>query len=215
MKSQRIGILGSGAVAKSLASGFLAQNCEVKLGTGHPDKLADWLQKMGANASVGSFQEAAKFGNLIVLAVSGKAAHTVLSSVGEEALNGKTIVDVTNPIADKPPVNGVLHFFTDINYSLMEQLQAKYPAANFVKAFNSVGNGLMVNPGFNTKPTMFICGNSESAKEAVSEILAAFGWEKADMGAAEAARAIEPLCMLWCIPGFKDNQWTHAFKLMR
>jgi hypothetical protein len=62
---------------------------------------------------------------------------------------------------------------------------------------------------------MFICGNDDTAKKIVSGIIDQFGWETADMGKAEAARAIEPLCMLWCIPGFLHNDWTHAFKLLR
>ena len=97
----------------------------------------------------------------------------------------------------------------------MEELQETVPAANFVKAFNSVGNGFMVNPSFESKPSMFICGNNENAKKEVSEILDQFGWETADFGKMESARAIEPLCMLWCIPGLNNNQWTHAFKLLK
>jgi 8-hydroxy-5-deazaflavin:NADPH oxidoreductase len=62
---------------------------------------------------------------------------------------------------------------------------------------------------------MFICENDDRAKEIVSDILEQFGWETADMGKAEAARAIEPLCMLWCIPGFIRGEWTHAFKLLK
>jgi predicted dinucleotide-binding enzyme len=97
----------------------------------------------------------------------------------------------------------------------MERLQRAFPAANFVKAFNSVGNASMVNPRFKgVKPTMFICGNDEGAKKAVTAILDRFGWETADMGKVEAARAIEPLSILWCIPGFLRNDWSHAFKLL-
>jgi predicted dinucleotide-binding enzyme len=112
-------------------------------------------------------------------------------------------------------VNGVLSFFTSLDDSLMERLQRAYPAARFVKAFNSVGHDAMVSPKFKGgKPTMFICGNDEAAKKAVTGILDQFGWETADMGKAEAARAIEPLSILWCIPGFLRNDWSHAFKLL-
>jgi hypothetical protein len=122
---------------------------------------------------------------------------------------------VTNPIADEPPVNGVLKFFTTLDESLMERLQREFDTVRFVKAFNSVGNARMVNPQYKSgKPTMFICGNDEAAKKTVHGILDQFGWETADMGKAESARAIEPLCMLWCIPGFLRNEWTHAFKLL-
>ena len=104
-----------------------------------------------------------------------------------------------------------------LNESLMEQLQKEFTEANFVKAFNSVGAGQMVNPSYpgGTRPTMFICGNDGPAKATVSGILNQFGWDTADMGTVEAARAIEPLCMLWCILGFTKNEWTHAFKLLR
>ena len=123
-------------------------------------------------------------------------------------LAGKPVIDATNPIADAPPTNGVLKFFTNLDESLMERLQREFGNVHFVKAFNSVGNACMVNPQFKGgKPTMFICGNDEAAKKTVSGILDQFGWETVDMGKAEAARAIEPLCMLWCIPGFLRNEW--------
>ena len=137
-------------------------------------------------------------------------------AAGAANLNEKTIMDATNPIAEAPPVNGVLQFFTSLDDSLMERLQKNFPGAHFVKAFNSVGSHLMVNPDFGgARPSMFICGNEESAKREVAGILGQFGWEVEDMGGAEAARVIEPLCILWCIPGFKNNQWAHAFKLLK
>lgn len=97
----------------------------------------------------------------------------------------------------------------------MEELQKAIPEAKFVKAFNSVGNLLMYRPQLSATPTMFICGNDDKAKKKVTEVLTAFGWETEDMGKAEAARAIEPLCILWCIPGFLQNDWMHAFKLLK
>jgi predicted dinucleotide-binding enzyme len=110
----------------------------------------------------------------------------------------------------------VLKFFTNLDESLMERLQREFGNARFVKAFNSVGSARMVNPQFaGGKPTMFICGNDEAAKKTVGRLLEQFGWEAADMGKVQGARAIEPLCMLWCIPGFLRNEWTHAFKLLR
>ena len=211
-----IGILGSGIVGQTLANGFLKYGHQVKIGTSDKSKLNDWLRNAGAGASVVSFNDAAEFGDIIVLAVKGTAALAVLEKAGSNNLANKTIIDATNPIAEVPPVNGVLQFFTDINSSLMEMLQSKFPSANFVKAFSCVGNSLMVNPDFNgIKPTMFIAGNNINAKAVVKEILDNFGWETEDMGTAEAARAIEPLCILWCIPGFRENRWRHAFKLLK
>jgi predicted dinucleotide-binding enzyme len=209
------GILGSGAVAKALAAGFLRHGHRAMLGTRQPDKLEDWLRG-NSGVIAGTFEAAAKFGEIVVLAVKGTAAAEALRAAGAANLAGKVVVDTTNPIADAPPVHGVLKFFTTLDDSLMERLQREFPAARFVKAFNSVGNAAMVDPRFQGgKPTMFICGNDEAARTTVTRLLDQFGWEIADMGAAEAARAIEPLCMLWCIPGFLRQDWMHAFKLLK
>ena len=213
---KKIGVLGSGTVGQVLADGFLKHGHHVIRGTREPRKLAGWEESAGAKASVGSFDEAARFGQIVVLAVKGSAAETTLDLCGKENLAGKTVIDATNPIADSPPVHGVLRFFTGIDDSLLERLQKRAPTARFVKAFSCVGNAFMVNPDFGgTKPTMFICGDDAGAKAEVRSILDRFGWETEDMGAVEAARAIEPLCMLWCIPGLTQNRWNHALKLLR
>lgn len=210
----KVGLLGSGDVAKMLGSGFLKHGHEVMMGTRAPAKLADWA-KQYPTSRVGSFADAAKFGELVVLAVKGTVALEALRAANPANLAGKPVIDATNPIADAPPSNGVLKFFTSLDDSLMERLQREFGDVRFVKAFNSVGNASMVNPQFKGgAPTMFICGNDEAAKRTVTEVLTQFGWETADMGRAEAARAIEPLCMLWCIPGFLRNDWVHAFKLL-
>lgn len=213
---KKIGILGSGIVAKTLGSGFIKHGYEVMLSSRDTSKLNDWKKDGGKNAHVGSFIEAAKFGDIIVLAVLGRAAAEAIEEAGPQHLNGKTVIDTTNPISEEMPENGVLRFFTDFDESLMEQLQERFPEMHFVKAFNSVGNAYMVNPNFKEgKPSMFICGNNDHARADVKTIVEQFGFEAEDMGKAEAARAIEPLCMLWCIPGFLRNQWSHAFKLLK
>jgi predicted dinucleotide-binding enzyme len=213
---KKVGILGSGIVAQTLGAGFLRHGYEVKLGTRDPQKLAEWRDGSAPQAQVGTFAEAAAFGDLLVLAVKGTAGVEVLKLAGAENLRGKVIIDTTNPIADLPPINGVIQYFTPANHSLMEDLQAAQPEARFVKAFNSIGSPFMVNPDFGAeKPTMFICGNDDGAKRDVRAILDAFGFEVEDMGKVEGARAIEPLCILWCIPGFLENRWTHAFRLVK
>jgi predicted dinucleotide-binding enzyme len=210
----KIGILGSGDVAKALCIGFLKYGHDVVMGTRTTSKLGDWAMQH-PKARFGAFADAARFGELVVLAVKGTAASEALHLAGPEHLAGKPVMDVTNPIADAPPVNGVIKFFTSLDESLMERLQREFPDIRFVKAFNSIGNAFMVNPRFKGgKPTMFICGNDDAAKETVAGIVDQFGWEVSDMGKAEGARAIEPLCMLWCIPGFLRNDWSHAFKLL-
>ena len=212
----KIGIIGSGVVAQTLGAGFLKHGHEVTLGTRTADKLADWAAKT-PGAALGSFEQAAQFGELVVLAVGGTVALDALQLAGADSLAGKTIIDACNPIGGGPPVNGVLAYFTEMNASLMERLQKAFPAAHFVKAFNSVGSAQMVNPHFaGGKPTMFICGNDAHAKQVVSGLLDQLGWETADMGAMQAARAIEPLCMLWCIPGLAKGDWSaHALKLLK
>jgi len=210
----KVGVIGSGDVAKVLGGGFLKHGHDVMMGTREPAKLSEWAAQ-NPKGRVGGFAEVAEFAELVVLAVKGAVAVDALRAAGESNLAGKTVIDATNPIADAPPVNGVLKFFTDLDESLMERLQREFERARFVKAFSSVGNALMINPQFEGgKPTMFICGNDDAAKKTVAEILDQFGWETADMGKVEAARAIEPLCMLWCIPVFLRNQWGHAFKLL-
>ena len=213
---KKIGVIGSGVVGLTLANGFLKHGYDVTIGTNDSKKRDVLTAKTNGKAAVGSFEDTAKFGDTVVLAVKGTAAEAAVKAAGLGNLSGKTIIDTTNPIADAPPVNGVLRFFTSLDESLMERLQKLVPDAQFVKAFSCVGNALMVNPDFKgTKPTMFICGNDDDAKRNVAAIVDQFGFEIADMGAAEAARAIEPLCILWCIPGFRENSWTHAFKLLK
>jgi hypothetical protein len=211
----KIGIIGSGDVAKALAAGFLKHGHEVTLGTREANKLADFA-KANPKAKIGRFADAAKFGEVVVLAVKESVASKALEAAGAANLAGKPVIDTTNPLADAPPENGVLKYFTSLENSLMEQLQKQFTGVHFVKAFNSVGSAAMVNPQFKGgKPSMFIAGNDAGAKKTVARILDQFGWEVEDMGGAEGARAIEPLCILWCIPGFARNDWFHAFKVLR
>jgi 8-hydroxy-5-deazaflavin:NADPH oxidoreductase len=211
----KVGILGSGDVGKVLAKGFLKNGYQVAIGSDHPEKLAEFKRE-NPEMETATFEQAAQSGDIVVVCVKGTVAEKIVEKV-KKHITGKTVIDTTNPIADAPPQNGVLKYFTSLEESLMERLQTIAPDAQFVKAFNSIGSALMVNPEFgdDTKPTMFICGNNDDAKKKVHEILEKFGFEVEDMGKVESARAIEPLCILWCIPGFLRNQWSHAFKLLK
>jgi hypothetical protein len=214
--SKAIGIVGSGIVGQTLANGFIKYGYKVAIGSNTAGKRDELKAKTSGKATIGSFEDAAKFGDIVVIAVKGTAAVAALQAAGIGNLAGKTVVDTTNPIADVPPVNGVLQFFTGPNDSLMERLQKLAADAHFVKAFSCIGNALMVNPDFGgQKPTMFICGNHEGAKRDVATICEQFGHDVADMGAVEAARAVEPLCILWCIPGFRGGGWSHGFRLLK
>ena len=211
----KVGIIGSGVVGKALAAGFIKYGYETMVGSRNPGKLESWKGEISDQLQIGTFSETAAFGDLIILATKGTITHAAIKLAGADNFTGKTVIDTTNPIADVEPENGVLKFFTKMDRSFMEDIQELIPGANLVKAFNSVGSAFMVDPQFDSKPTMFICGNSDSAKAETGKIIEQFGWEVEDMGKIEAARAIEPLCMLWCIPGFRENRWTHAFKLLK
>jgi 8-hydroxy-5-deazaflavin:NADPH oxidoreductase len=213
----KIGIIGSGQVGQVLASAFLKEGHPVMLGTRDitKEEVVKWKTE-NSSGQTGTFAEAAAFTDIIVLATGGTVTESAVTMAGIDNFSGKTVIDATNPIAAAPPKDGVLQFFTGPNESLMEKVQAMLPKANLVKAFNSVGNGFMYKPDFNgVKPTMFICGNDDAAKKTVTDILTSFGWETEDMGKANAAGAIESLCILWCLPGFTKNQWSHAFKLLK
>jgi 8-hydroxy-5-deazaflavin:NADPH oxidoreductase len=214
--SRKVGIIGSGIVGQTLANGFIKHGYEVTIGTNTPAKREELTSRTNGQARVGSFEDAARFGDIVVLTTKGSAAEAALRAAGIDNLRGKTVIDTTNPIADAPPVNGVLQYFTSPNQSLLERLQGLAPDAHLVKSFSCVGNAFMVNPDFSgVRPTMFICGNDAAAKDEVRRVLDRFGFEVEDMGKVEAARAIEPLCILWCIPGLLSNRWTHAFKLLK
>src|SRR5690348_13748062 len=166
---KKIAILGSGQVGEVLANGFLKHGYAVMRASREPAKLDGWKSSAKGDASTGTFAEAAKWCELAVLAVKGTASEPTITELAA-SLAGKTVIDATNPIADAPPQNGVIQYFTKQNESLMERLQKAAPQAKFVKAFNSVGNALMVNPKLPVKPTMFICGNDAGAKAQASEI---------------------------------------------
>ena len=211
---RRFGVLGSGPVGQTLARGLKTHGYDVRIGSRSPGGLGEFSMASGIPAD--SFAKVAAWAEGLVLAVVGRAAGDALRLAGVGNLKGKLVIDTTNPISDAPPVDGVLQFFTGPNDSLLERLQQEFTDVRFVKAFNSVGNAFMVNPSFSGGvPTMFYCGNDAEAKAIVARIVEQFGWEGADMGTAVAARAIEPLCQLWCIPGLRENRWTNAFRLLR
>ena len=212
----KVAVLGSGIVGQTLGSGFVKHGHQVMMGTRNRDgeEALKWCAKE-PQASAGTFADAASFGEIIVLCVLGRIVEKVIELAGPKNFAGKAVIDTTNPLADGPPVGGILLYTTGRNESLGERIQAFLPESHVVKTFNSVGNLLMVNPHFEQGvPTMFLCGDNDSAKSQVAEIVRQFGWEPFDCGGIIASRALEPLCMLWCIPGFLRNQWSHAFKVL-
>ena len=215
MASKRIGILGSGDVAKALGRGFAKYDWEVKLGTRAPEKLQDWVTETGEAASVGSFADAASFGDIVVLAVRGAAVPDVLDLAGPERFSEKLVLDTTNPLdfsREGPPT--LLFGGTD---SLGERIQATLSDAKVVKCFNTVSNAQMIDPTFEEEiPPMLICGNDDDAKSETEAILLDVGWPSAlDVGSIESSRYLEALVPLWVRVGVELDTWSHAFTVAR
>ena len=203
----------SGMVGQALASQLAEKGQEVMIGTRSPEKLKEFQTQHPA-VKVGTVPETGAFGEIVFTATKGEATLDVLQAVGAANLKGKILIDVSNPLdfSNGPPPKLALGH-TD---SAGEQIQRWISDAHVVKAFNIVGNADMVNPKFpGGPPDMFICGNDVGAKKKVTEILTAFGWSTIDLGAIEASRYIEPLAMVWITYGFRTNQWSQAFKLLR
>ena len=208
----KVGILGSGDVAQSLAAGFASRRDDVTVGTGHPDKLAQFATEH-PNVTVGTFANAARDGELVVIAVLGDAAVALLGEIGAGAFDGKTVIDTTNPLRFDESGPQLSVGFTD---SLGERIQRQLPNARVVKAFNTVGAPEMVKPSFDGgPPSMFVAGNDADAKRIAGDVLHDFGWDVVDLGGIEASRYLEPMCMAWINYGARSGQWHHAFKMLR
>lgn len=177
-------------------------------------KVQDWLKQAGKSAWTGTFEETAKFGDLLVLAVAWNGCKNAIDLAKPSNFRDKIVMDITNPLIfeeGKPP-----RLALGLTDSGGEQVQRWLPGANVVKVFNSVGHAHMVNPEFpKGPPDMFICGNDSNAKEKVNEICNDFGWPTIDIGGIEGARELEPLCILWVKYGMLSGSWDHAFKLLR
>ena len=214
MRNIRIGILGSGDVGRALATGFAALGHEVKIGTRDPEKLRDWAASSAANISISSFGEAAQFGDVVILATLGVATEAAIRLAGIGSFDGKVVIDTTNPLDFSKGMPPTLSIGT--TDSLGESIQRLLPKARVVKAFNTVGNALMVNPDLpGGPPDMFLCGNDADAKELVSQICKHFGWGVVDLGGIDASRHLEPMCVAWVLYGLRSGTWKHAFKLLR
>ena len=213
----KVGVLGTGDVGRVLGAGFVSRGHEVKIGTRDPnqEKVKAWIAKNGAKASAGTFEETAKFGELIVLATLWEATPAILKSAGPENFTGKVVIDATNPldfskgIPPKLSVSG--------NTSAGEEVQRLLPKARVVKAFNSIGNAHMVDPKFpGGPPDFFIAGTDAAAKKQVTEIAREFGFPNVDdMGGIEAARYLEPLAMVWILEYFRTGNANHAITMVR
>jgi predicted dinucleotide-binding enzyme len=213
----KVGIIGSGNVGRALGTGFAETGHQVMLGTRDPDKreLKEWMAKTGPKAAVGTFADAASFGEIVIIATRWSGTENAIKLAGLNNFAGKTVVDVTNPLVfhENAPTTLALGG----NDSAGEQVQRWLPKSKVVKAFNSVGNAHMFKPTFpGGPPDMFIAGNDPVAKQEVTKILKDFGWgEVINMGGIEGARYLEPLCIIWVAYGNQIGSWNHAFKMLR
>jgi hypothetical protein len=195
----KIGIVGSGGVARTLGGKLASLGHEVMLGSRSPEKLEGWLGSAGSTASAGTFAEAAQHGELVLNATAGVASLEALRTAGEANLDGKVLIDVANPLdfsRGMPPTLTVAN--TD---SLGEQIQRAFPHAQVVKALNTVNAVVMVEPQAlaDGEHHLFICGNDAGAKAQVSEwLMEWFGWRHVlDLGDITAARGMEMWLPLW------------------
>jgi len=212
---KRIAIMGTGSVGQAYASKFITLGYEVMMGTRNvKEKLADTAKdgygnppfsdwySANKNVKLGTFQEAALFGEIILNATMGAKSINALKMADVQNLNGKILIDVSNPLdfsKGLPPT--LLPGLSNTN-SLGEEIQKTFPDVRVVKTLNTMWNGLMVNPAMlnGGDHTTFICGNSSEAKEKVKEILKSFGWPEKnilDLGDISSARGTEMYLPLW------------------
>jgi 8-hydroxy-5-deazaflavin:NADPH oxidoreductase len=197
----RIGVLGTGAVGRAIATKMLELGHEVTMGSRSADggALREWVDGAGEGAAGGTFAEAAAAGELIFNCTAGTASIAALEAAGARNLAGKTLVDVANALdfsSGRPPTLAVCN-----DDSLAEQIQAAFPEARVVKSLNTVNCEVMVNPErVRGDHAIFVCGNDEAAKAQVSGLLEAMGWPResiVDLGDITAARATEMYLPLW------------------
>jgi 8-hydroxy-5-deazaflavin:NADPH oxidoreductase len=208
----QIGILGSGPAGRTLGTGFLGRGHQVMIGSRDPAKLQGWLDSAGPAARSGTFAEAARFGELILLSALGSTAEDVLRLAGPDNFDGKILLDASDPLDFSSGRPGLFVGTTD---SLGERIQRLLPRANVVKGLNTVVAEVMVDPArTGGEPDMFIAGDSDQAKATVTTLLAEFGWPVIDMGGIESARWLEALSLAWVVYSHRTGRTHHAFKLV-
>lgn len=216
MNKQKIGVLGTGDVGRVLASGFIAAGHEVVLGSrdaANP-KAVEWAEKNGPRASAGTFADAARSADVVVLALLWTATPNALELAGPDNFAGKVVIDAINPLDFSKGAPTLSVGTTD---SAGEQIQRMLPKARVVKCFNTVGNQHMVNPSFRDgAPEMFICGDDEGAKQAVTDLCKELGWRgTVDIGGIAGARYLEPMAMVWISTWIKTKSGDHVLAMLR
>jgi predicted dinucleotide-binding enzyme len=213
-QQQTVAILGNGVVGVALAKGFAASGWRVVFGTrdAHGAKTREALAAV-PGATAASFAEAAKAGDVAVVALPYSGLEQGLQAAGAANLAGKLVIDPSNPLDFSSGAPKMALGFSD---SAGELVQRLLPQAKVVKAFNIITAAHMFKPQLpDGTPDMYIAGNDEAAKRDVGRILEAFGWRKPiDMGDITASRLLEPLAMVWIEYGVRNGHWTHGFSLL-
>jgi 8-hydroxy-5-deazaflavin:NADPH oxidoreductase len=210
----KVAILGTGQVAIDLAKGFTSRGHTVVFGTRDVQgerALKAVAQVAGSHAAL--YADAAKQSQMAVLATAWSGAHNALQLTGEDNLEGKLLIDVTNPLEFS---TGKPQLAIGFPNSAGATIQALLPKVKVVKAFNIISSSRMVDPQFTDgQPDMFIAGNDAQAKQVTADILKAFGWRSAiDMGDISKSYLLEALAMTWIDYGVSRNHWSHGFTLL-
>lgn len=193
----KIGILGTGMVGETLGTKFVQLGHQVKMGsrTASNDSAAKWVKAAGANASQGTFSDAASFGEVVFICLKGAVFLEVAKTLNPTALGGKVLVDVSNPLEFS---DGTMTLSICNTNSLGEQVQKALPSAKVVKTLNTVNCEVMVDPAKGGDPTMFLCGNDADAKKKVTDLLKTLGWRDIiDLGDITKSRGTETMMHIW------------------
>ena len=200
-----IGVLGTGVVGETIGTALTEKGHNVRLGSRSPnnEKATSWVKKSNHHTTQGDFADAASFGEILFLCLNGAHALDAIRSIDADSVNGKIVVDVTNPLDFSKGMPPRLIEGLNNSTSLGEEIQAALPGARIVKAFNTVTCNVMVNPKLvnNGDHSLFICGNDADAKNKVKHFLVdTFEWKPEnllDLGGIQSARGMEAYLPLW------------------
>lgn len=195
----KYGILGTGMVGQTLATKLVEMGHDVMMGSRSAtnEKALTWQKSAGTKGKVGTFRDAAKFAETLISCTDGETSLDALRSCDGKDLEGKTLIDVSNPLdfsKGMPPTLSTVN--TD---SLGEKIQREFPQLKVVKALNTCNCKVMVEPSrVPGEHDLFICGNDAAAKEQVKSLVKEWGWKTIyDLGDITNARATEQLMPLW------------------
>ena len=229
----KIGIIGTGSVGQTFAPRLVSLGHQVMIGTrnvseklssqakdgyGNPP-FAEW-HKSNQQVKLGTFSEAAAFGEIIINVTKGENSIDALNLAEAKNLNGKVLIDISNPLDSKKGYPPPLIPELSNTFSLGENIQQTFPGAKVVKTLNTMWAGIMVNPGMiqNGDHTNFICGNDKEAKQKVKSLLKELGWKDdsiLDLGDITSARGVESILPVWLRIWGATQNGAFNFKIVK